>query len=63
MIIRVILYIILFYLIYSLVRKAFRFIAGTQTPVKGASRKKVRNFDPDDIEDIDYQEVKKTNDD
>jgi hypothetical protein len=48
-------------LIYRTVRKLIQFIfpTGTNTQVKGEPRKKVRKFDPDDIEDIDYQEIER----
>jgi hypothetical protein len=58
MIIRFILFLILFYLIYNIGRKFLRFIIPRQPEVKGNPKKGAKKFDPEDIEDIDYEEVK-----
>jgi hypothetical protein len=57
MIIRFILFLILFYLIYNIGKKFLRFIFPHQPEVKGNPKKRVKKFDPEDIEDIDYEEV------
>ncbi len=59
MIIRLILYVILFYLIYNIGKRLLQFLFPTKTEIKGNQKKKMRTFDPDDIEDIDYEEVKR----
>ena len=58
MIIRFILFLILFYLIYNIGKKFLRFIISHQPEVKGNPKKRVKDFDPEDIEDIDYEEIK-----
>ncbi len=60
--IRFILYVILFYLIYSVVKKVVLFFSQPRSEVKGTPNKKVKTFDPEDIEDIDYKEVEKNHD-
>ena len=59
MMIRLILYAILFYLIYNIGKRLFQFLFHTKTEIKGNQKKKMRTFNPDDIEDIDYEEVKR----
>jgi hypothetical protein len=61
MIIRIILYSILFYLIYRTIRRVIQFIFPSvkNTEVKGKPQKEVKTFDPNNIEDIDYEEVDK----
>lgn len=60
--IRFILYVILFYLIYKIGKKFIQFLFPTQTEIKGKPKRKVRSYDTDDIEDIDYEEVERKND-
>ena len=57
--IRLLLYILLFYLIYHIGKKLFQFLFAPQREVKGNAKKQVKTFDPKDIEDIDYEEVDK----
>ena len=57
--VRLILFAILFYLIFRVVRKLMLFFSPPKSEVKGNPRKEVKSFDPEDIEDIDYQEVEK----
>jgi hypothetical protein len=57
--IRLILYLILFFLIYRLVKKIYVFFSTPSSKVEGSSQKKERSFDPKNIEDIDYEEVKR----
>lgn len=57
--IRLILFAILFYLIFRVVRKLRLFFSPPKSEVKGKPRKHMKSFDPKDIEDIDYQEVEK----
>jgi len=57
--IRFILYLILFYLIYRLGKKLFLFFTTPSSKVEGSSQKKERPFDPKNIEDIDYEEIKR----
>ena len=61
MIIRIILYFILFYLIYRTIRRVIQFIfPSTQnTEIKGNPKKEVKSFDPNNIEDIDYEEIER----
>ena len=61
MILRIILYFILFYLIYRTIRKIILFILpSVKNPeVKGDSKKGVKTFDPENIEDVDYEEVER----
>lgn len=56
---RLILYLILFYLLYSIVKKLFVFLFARQSEIKGKPHKRVRTFDPSEIEDVDYEEVKR----
>ena len=60
--IRFILYVILFYLIYSVAKKVVAFFSQPKSEVKGSPQKKVKIFNPEDIEDIDYKEVEKNHD-
>lgn len=62
--IRFILFLILLYLLYKLVKNVFKlfFASPDNSQVKGNPKKHVRDFDPNEIEDIDYEEVKKKND-
>jgi hypothetical protein len=57
--IRFILYLILFYLIYRLAKKVLGFFSAPSSKVEGSSVKKERTFDPKNIEDIDYEEIKR----
>lgn len=57
--IRFILYLILFYLIYRLVKKVMIFFSASSSKVENSSTKKERTFDPKNIEDIDYEEIKR----
>ena len=57
--IRLILFAILFYLIFRVVRKLMLFFSPPKSEVKGKPRKDMKSFNPKDIEDIDYQEVEK----
>jgi hypothetical protein len=57
MIIRIILFLILFYLIYNIGKKFVQFLFKKQGEVSGGSKKKMNKFDPEDIEDIDYEEI------
>ncbi len=59
--IRLILYIILFYVIYHTIKKFMVYLFPPRDKVRGQPRQKVRPFDPKDIEDIDYKEVKRDN--
>ncbi|MFZ0390570.1 MAG: hypothetical protein WAN36_08920 [Calditrichia bacterium] len=59
---RLILLFILFYLIYYLIKNVFLAAftgAKKKSEMKGRPKKKVRDFDPGDIEDVDYTEIKK----
>lgn len=56
---RLVLFAILFYLIFRVVRKVMLFFSPSKTEVKGQPNKEIKSFDPKDIEDIDYQEVEK----
>ncbi len=56
---RLVLFAILFYLIFRVVRKVMLFFSPPKTEVKGKPNKEIKSFDPKDIEDIDYQEVEK----
>ncbi|MEJ2633695.1 MAG: hypothetical protein P8184_00200 [Calditrichia bacterium] len=58
--IRFILYIVLFYLIYKMVKKFFNILFTPKPEVKGEPRKDINTFNPKDIEDIDYEEVKRS---
>lgn len=60
--IRLILFAILFYLIYKIGKKIIQFLFPTQTEIKGKPKQKIRTYDTDDIEDIDYEEVEGKND-
>jgi hypothetical protein len=57
--IRFILYLILFYLIFRLARKMLGFFSSPSSKVEGSSVKKEREFDPKNIEDVDYEEIKR----
>ncbi len=57
--IRFFLFIILLFLIWQFTKKIFVLFFTPHSEVKGNSRKKNQKFDPDDIEDIDYKEVKR----
>ena len=60
--IRLILYIILIYLIFHIAKKVYQFFnPPKKSEVKGNPKKKVKTFDPEDIEDIDYEEVENKN--
>jgi hypothetical protein len=59
--IRLILFAILFYLIFRVVRKLMLFFSPPKSEVQGKPSKEIKSFDPEDIEDIDYQEVEKKN--
>jgi len=59
--IRLILYIILFYVIYHTIKKFMVYLFPPRDKVRGRPRQKMRPFDPKDIEDIDYKEVKRDN--
>lgn len=59
--IRLILYIILFYLIYHIGKKVLQFLSPPKSNVQGKTIKKTKTFDPKDIEDIEYKEVKRKN--
>ena len=59
--IRFILYIILFYVIYHTIKKFMIFLFPPREKVKGKPRQRVKPFDPKDIEDIDYKVVKRNN--
>lgn len=58
---RLLLYIILFYLLYRLAKNVIGslFAPRSDAKVKGTPQKPVKTFDPNDIEDIEYKEVKK----
>jgi len=56
--IRFILFLILFYAIYYAAKKILHALfSPPKSEVKGEPKKKMRTFDPGDIEDIDYKEV------
>lgn len=57
--VRLILFAILFYLIFRVIKKLMLFFSPPKSEVKGKSSKEIKSFDPKDIEDIDYQEVDK----
>ncbi len=57
--IRLILYIILIYLAYHFVKKLIAAFSTPQKEVKRNSKNQVRDFDKEDIEDVDYKEVKR----
>ena len=57
--VRLILFAILFYLIFRVVRKFMLFFSPPKSEGKGKPKKDIKSFDPKDIEDIDYQEVEK----
>ena len=57
--IRFILYLILFYLIFRLVKKMLGFFSTPSSRVEGSSVRKERKFDPENIEDVDYEEIKR----
>jgi len=57
--VRLILFAILFYLIFRVVRKLKFFFTPPKSEVKGQPQKKIKSYDPENIEDIDYQEVEK----
>ena len=59
---RFILLILLFSLIYKLAKNVVNFFALPQNKTKENSRKKIQRFDPNQIEDIDYKEVKRKHD-
>ena len=56
---RFILFAILFYLIFRVIKKIKFFFTPPRSEVKGQPQKKIKSFDPEDIEDIDYQEIEK----
>ncbi len=58
---RLILFAILFYLIFRVVKKLIYFFTPPKSEVKGKPQKKIKSYDPENIEDIDYQEVDKKN--
>jgi hypothetical protein len=57
--IRFILFVILFYLIYNVGKKFLQFLSPPKSNIKGNPSKNSRTFDPNQIEDIDYEEVEK----
>jgi hypothetical protein len=57
--IRFILFVILFYLIYNVAKKFLQFLSPPNSNIKGKANKNTRTFDPNQIEDIDYEEVEK----
>ncbi len=57
--IRFLLYVILFWLIYRLIRKLSIFFAKPSSKVEGNAHHKKQSFDPKNIEDIDYEEIKR----
>jgi hypothetical protein len=57
--VRLILYLVLFFLIYRLVKKILIFFSKPSSKVEGSSPPKERSIDPKNIEDIDYEEVKR----
>ncbi len=59
--VRLILYFILFYLIYRTVKNLLSHLAPPKQEIKGKPKTRIKPFDPSDIEDIEYKEVK-TND-
>lgn len=59
--IRLLLYLILFWLIYRLVKKALIFFSRPSLKVGGEAPYKKQSFDPKNIEDIDYEEIKRKN--
>lgn len=59
---RFILLILLFSLIYKLAKNVVNFFTLPQNKTKENSRKKIQRFDPNQIEDIDYKEVKRKHD-
>jgi hypothetical protein len=60
--IRFILFVILFYLIYTIGKKFLQLLSPPKTNIKGNPSKNTRTFDQDQIEDIDYEEVDKKDD-
>lgn len=59
--IRFLLYVILFWLIYRLVKKILIFFSRPSSKVEGDVPYKKPSFDPKNIEDIDYEEIKRKN--
>lgn len=57
--IRFILFVILFYLIYNFAKKFLQLISPPKSNIKGNPNKNTRTIDPNQIEDIDYEEVEK----
>ena len=57
--IRFILYLILFYLIFRLAKKVLGFFSTSSSRVEGSSVRKEKKFDPENIEDVDYEEIKR----
>jgi hypothetical protein len=57
--IRLLFYIILFYFLYQIGKKVYAFLTTPPQRVKGEPRKKVNKFENEDIEDVDYKEVKR----
>jgi len=56
--IRLLLYFLFFYILYRMGKNWLEGLSKPKSQVKGQPRPPVKQYDPEEIEDIDYQEIK-----